>query len=196
MWKCLVNTKELITYEKRKGNMKIRIEARFSDNMWEIYKTYHSITGDITFTEEYEANDRKKAQIIISKIKKEVLDEKKIKNIQNLRKNLLLNVRRIYKEQNVEKWCFSINNEDESNYVIIRFSDDVEMDILVDEKFKYIETEILDEINKILGLDDMNYDLVQNIFFFSKKSGFYTCEDSEKGVKGKIELGLEFNEEK
>jgi hypothetical protein len=195
MWKCLVDSNELITYEKIKSNMKVRIEARYSDSLWEIYKTYHSVSGDVSFTEEYEAPNRKKALGIISKIKKEVLDEKKIKSIESLRKNLVINVKRNYKELNVEKWAFAVNDEEYNNYVIVRYSDDIEMDVLADEKFKYIETEIIEELNRILGLNDFGKDIIQNIFFFSKKSGFYTCDESTPDVGGKIELDLEFQKD-
>ncbi|MFP4112331.1 MAG: hypothetical protein ACLFPQ_04490 [Candidatus Woesearchaeota archaeon] len=194
MWKCLVDSEELIAYEKVKSNLMVRIEARLSEKMWEIYKTYHSMTGKLNFTEEYEANDRKNAVQIITKIKKEILDEDKIKKIQALKKNLSIKIKRLYKEQNVEKWSFSINDEDYSNFIIVRYSTDIEMDILSDERYKYVETEILDEINKVLGINEFETDIVQNIFFFSKKSAFYTCDDNNDSL-GKVELGLEFSKE-
>jgi hypothetical protein len=194
MWKCLVDSEELIAYEKIKSNLKVRIEARLSEKMWEIYKTYHSVSGKLNFTEEYEADNRKKAVQIISKIKKEVLDEDRIRKIQDLRKNLSIKVKRLYKEQNVEKWAFSINDDEYSNFVIVRYSTDIEMDILADERYKYVETEILDEVNKVLGINEFETDIVQNVFFFSKKSAFYTCDDNNDPL-GKVELGLEFSKE-
>jgi hypothetical protein len=195
MWKCLIDTKELITYEKLKGNLKVRIEARYSDNLWEIYKTYHSLSSSLSFVEEYEAQDRKNALTIISKIKQEVLDEGKIKKIQSLKENIQLKLKRQFKEQNVEKWSFSLGDSDYINFIYIRYANPIEIDIMADEKYKYLENEIIDEINKVLGFDEITHDMIHNVLFFSKKSSYFTCDDSKKDIIGEIKLGIDFSED-
>ncbi len=192
MWSLLVDDNELIMLENIEHSMKIRIEARFNNQNWEIYKTYHSVDGKISFTEEYECRTKKEAKEIINKIKLEILTEEEINDIKQTSKDLTLSIRRVYKDSKFEKWSFSINKSDFNNYILVRYSDKLEMDIIANEKYKYFEVEILDEINKILGVNDFDTDLVQNMFFFSKKSAFYTNAKEEDNLE-KIEIGIDFN---
>ena len=79
--------------------------------------------------------------------------------------------------------------------MIVRYSEkDIEMDIIANEKFKFIETELLDEVFRILGMSDFGTDVIQNIYFFSKKSSFYNDSD-EKAMLSRIEVGFRFESE-
>ncbi len=193
MWKCVVDSSDLKTYELSKDNLQVCIEARQNDSFWEIYKTYRST--ELTFTEEYEASSHEEARDIIRKMKSEVIDEKTLKRIDQVRKNLDIKVKRVYKEENVEKWKFSINSEKYENAIIIRYSEkDIEMDIIANERFKFIETELLDDLFRILGMSDFGTDVIQNIYFFSKKSSFFNDSD-EKAMLNRIEVGFRFESE-
>ncbi|MFP4189812.1 MAG: hypothetical protein ACLFSL_02115 [Candidatus Woesearchaeota archaeon] len=193
MWKCVVDSSDLKTYELSKDNLQVCIEARQNDSFWEIYKTYRST--DLTFTEEYEASSHEEANDIIGKMKNEIIDERTLKRIDQVRKNLEIKVKRTYKEENVEKWKFAINSDKYENAVIIRYSDkDIEMDIIANERFKFIETELLDEVFRILGMSDFGTDVIQNIYFFSKKSSFFNDAD-EKAMLNRIEVGFRFESE-
>ena len=190
MWKCVVDSSDLKTFELSKDNLQVCIEARQNDSFWEIYKTYRST--DLTFTEEYEASSPEEAKDIITKMKNEVVDERTLKNIDQVRKNLEIKVKRVYKEENVEKWKFSVNSDKYENTAIIRYSaKDIEMDIIAHEKFKFIETDLLDEVFRILGMSDFGMDVIQNIYFFSKKSSFFNDSD-ENALLNRIEVGFKF----
>ena len=193
MWKCVIDTKELKTYESNDENLQICIEARQNNSFWEIYKTYRSKT--LTFTEEYEANSAEEAKDIIKRMKNDVVDERTLKKIDLLRKNLVIKVKRVFKEDNVEKWKFSVGSEKFENIIIIRYGlKDIEMDIIVNEKLKFIESEILDEIYRILGMADFTTEVVQNIYFFSKKSSFFN-DVEDKGIMNRIEVGFKYESE-
>ena len=193
MWKCVINTKDLKTYESVDDNLQVCIEARQNNSFWEIYKTYRS--NNLTFTEEYEANNIEEARDIINKMKNDVVDEKTLKKIDYLRKNLVVKVKRVFKEDNVEKWKFSVGSEKFENIIIIRYSEkDIEMDIIANERLKFIESEILDEIYRILGMNDFGSEVIQNIYFFSKKSSFFN-DYEEKGMMNRIEVGFKYESE-
>ncbi len=193
MWKCVINTDELKTYESNDKNLKMCIEARQNNSFWEIYKTYRS--ENLTFTEEYEANNTEEAKDIIKKMKSDIVDETTLKKIDTLRKNLTLKVKRVFKEDNVEKWKFSVNSEKFENIIIIRYaSKEIEMDIIANERLKFIETELLDEIYRILGMNDFGNEVIQNIYFFSKKSSFFN-DSEDKGLMNRIEIGFKYESE-
>lgn len=194
MWKCVIDSNELKTYECKTKKLQVCIEARNSNNFWEIYKTYHS--DKLTFTEEFEATSSDEADKIIAKIKKDILDEAALKDMDSLRKNLVVNIKRLYKEGDVEKWQFSVNNAKADNIIIARYSIKViELDIITSEEYKFVESELLDEISKILGLEDFENEIVQNIYFFSKRSSFYN-ESNPKDTIGKIEVGFNIESDK
>ena len=193
MWKCVINTDDLKTYESNDKNLKMCIEARQNNSFWEIYKTYRS--DNLTFTEEYEANNSEEAKDIIKKMKSDIVDETTLKKIDTLRKNLTLKVKRVFKEDNVEKWKFSVNSEKFENIVIIRYANkEIEMDIIANERLKFIETELLDEIYRILGMNDFGNEVIQNIYFFSKKSSFFN-DSEDKGLMNRIEIGFKYESE-
>ena len=193
MWKSVVDTDELKTFECNKSGLQVCIEARSNKHFWEIYKTYRS--QNITFTEEYEATSNEEAKRIISRMKSEIIDKKMVDKIDYLRKNLQINVRRVFKNDNVEKWKFSVNSDHYTNVAIIRYGiKDVEMDIIADEQYRFIETELLDELFRVLGMNDFAKEVIQNIYFFSKKSSFYNDID-EKELLNKIEVGFRFETE-
>ncbi|MFW5852756.1 MAG: hypothetical protein ACOCUR_01890 [Nanoarchaeota archaeon] len=185
----MIDNKDLKTYECNDKDLQVCIEARQNNSFWEIYKTYRS--ESLTFTEEYEATNSEEAKDIIKRMKNEVVDQKTLKRIDNLRKNLAMKMKRVFKEENVEKWKFSINSEKFENIIIIRYGKEIEMDIIANEKLKFIETEILDEIYRILGMADFNSEVVQNIYFFSKRSSFFN-DAEDRGLLNRIEVGFKF----
>ncbi len=190
MWKCVVDSHDLKTYENSGDDLQVCIEARKNSSFWEIYKTYRS--ESVTFTEEYEAKSNDEANRIIRKMKNDVIDKKTLKDIDTIRKNLNLKVKRVFKEDNVEKWKFAVNSEDFENNVTVRYADgEITMDIIANEKLRFIESEIVDEVFRVLGMSDFNEDVIQNIYFFTKRSSFYNDAD-EKALLNKIEVGFKF----
>ncbi|MFW6230472.1 MAG: hypothetical protein ACOC32_00420 [Nanoarchaeota archaeon] len=193
MWKCVIDTKDLKTYECTNNDLQVCIEARQNNSFWEIYKTYRA--QNLTFTEEYEATNNEEATDIIKKMKTEIIDASTLEKIDKVRKNLAIKVKRVFKEHGVEKWKFSVNSEKFSNIVIIRYGKkEIEMDIIAHEQFRFIETEILDELFRILGLNDFELDIVQNVYFFSKKSSFFNDAESDT-LMNRIEVGFNFESE-
>jgi hypothetical protein len=193
MWKCVVDSKDLKTYECTNDDLQVCIEARQNNTFWEIYKTYRANT--LTFTEEYEASSSDEANSIINRMKNEILDSTALKRMDYVRKNMIIKVKRIFKEENVEKWKFSVNSEKYNNIVILRYSSkDIEMDVVAHEQLKFVETEILDELFRILGLTDFNAEVIQNIYFYTKKSSFFN-DAEDAGALNRIEVGFNFESE-
>ncbi|MEK6808594.1 MAG: hypothetical protein AABY14_02820, partial [Nanoarchaeota archaeon] len=178
-WKELSNSEDVVCYEGSNQEISIRIEARLKeDKSWEIYKIYRNKSRCLHI-DEYNADSKLIAEEIIERLKYEPLLSKKVlmrdgKEI--LRRKLELKIKRVYKEPFVEKWNLMINNIKDSGFVIARYGDSIEMDILLQSKFESIEKEILCELNKSLGIKGSYEELIQNVYYFNKnqsyKSGF------------------------
>jgi hypothetical protein len=193
-WQKLSETDDLISIEKETSyNYKIRIEGRLNKSTWQIFKTYFT-NQEVSFVEEYTTETRPEALNIISALKKERdLMPSEIKNIKKLLgEKLALKMERAYKEYEVEKWNFSINDEKMVNFATIRYCEYINVDIVLHEKYRYLERKIIEEVVNVLGLKEFGLDICKNVYFFSKRT-FYKTKPKHRGVViSKIEM--DFND--
>jgi hypothetical protein len=169
-WKTIVKSDDVEALEKRDNDISIRIEARMRpDNTWEIIKRYYN--SEINYTEEFKLDETTDLKSFLTVLKKKNLDIKELRTRQLLKgKRIRLIPRREFKEYNLEKWSFTINDEPIENSVMIRFTDTVDIDLYVFEKFSCVEDKIINEIAEVFGLTDPDIKLNYNIFYFSSRS--------------------------
>ncbi|MFH1054324.1 MAG: hypothetical protein V1740_07935 [Candidatus Woesearchaeota archaeon] len=190
MWTKISEQKDLISYKKSANDKTVIIEARFDNDIWKIYKTYQ-INGKNKLVREYNTNSRDSAMTIIEDLKKE--KDISVRSIIDLSKKerepLNLKLKREYKEYDVEKWSFSINNEKRVNVIIIRYADELIIDFILHEKYRNVERKIIKNIFSTLNLDDFIGSVNQNIYYFIDESHYR--KDEKKGfLIGKIEMDL------
>ncbi len=190
-WKKLLHSRETLSFEKVKDDVKVILEARRVDEGWQVVKKY--LSEGINFAEQYyvESADELKRVLLYLKNEKD-LSLQEINNINKFKeKNIKLDVRRGYKENNVEKWYFSLGDQS-SNFFVIRYNDVVEIDIVMNEKYKYIEEKLIIKLMNFLGLDDSDAHINQNIFYYTKKSNYYLENDYDSVMQ---DVNLSYEEE-
>ena len=169
-WKKIINHPDVLTYERKTKEFNVRVECRKEEEVWIIFKTYYY--KDINYTEEFSAYNQEELNMLLNQLMKEPLltipqiKEKK----KNLLKNPKISIKRSYKEDNIEKWLFSVDDEPYVNFFIIRDYDVFEMDLVINEKYSQYEKKILESINNILSVNSLDVDVKQNIYYFRKKS--------------------------
>lgn len=180
MWKKLVETEETLSFEKKTKEFRVIIEARKDGQMWSVVKKYVPLLKGMDFMEEYFANSQTEARDVVKTLQSErVLKSKDIEVINKYKKKAIrMDIRRSYKELNVEKWDFSLN-DNFANSVIIHEGQKVEMDIMMNEKYKYIEEKIIFKLMDALGISEFDSDVEQNVFYFAKRSNFYVDAPTE-----------------
>ena len=186
MWKKITESQDLISYKKDKSDKQIVIEARMMDGRWEIYKTYQY--GMNRLVQEYTADDKSDALHLIETLKKEKdLSNDEIEHIRKFEsQNIKINLERAYKEYDVEKWLFSINDEPKDNFIIVRFAEEIEADVVMHERYRRLERKILEKLQQSLKLEDEL--LRQSVFFYKEKKDY--GQDRRKVFVGRIEMGF------
>jgi hypothetical protein len=182
-WKKLVSTSDTITYCKEKGDHSIIIEARHYDSGWEIVKKY---TGDdLNFTEQYTATTEEELKNLIARLRGErELSTNEIRTIGQFRKKQLkIDLKRAYQERGVEKWVFAFNGS-YTNHVIIRYGRQIAVDVVMEEKLKYIEEKIVMKLFESFGLDQSDADTELSIYYYTKKANYFFESDEEEIVMG------------
>jgi hypothetical protein len=67
MWKKLFQSNDLITYERKFENLKIRIECRKNeDNSWSVFMTYY--TKNLNYTEEFSAQTDEELKVLLTEL--------------------------------------------------------------------------------------------------------------------------------
>lgn len=197
MWKTIANTAEFMSYEHEQGQVKIYIEARQDESkQWNIFKTYR--TGQTSScSEEYSAENKEDAEVLIERLMNEKIPSaEQINQLQKLsHQRYLIKAFRAYKEPESEKWFFTVEQEKNPNMLIVRYADRIEIDIVMHEKYKSLEKKILYEINDILGIDEMGFEIVQDIYYYNKHSHLKRVSKHRGMVIGKIEMGFTLGEE-
>jgi len=190
MWKKLSDTNDLLSYEKSRKNFKVRIEARLTDDSWNIYKTYFT-DQRVNFVEEYSASSQKEVRKIIkAMVKEKDLSLSDIKSIKKLSKSKPeIRLERAYKEYDVEKWFFSVGDDEKQNFITIRFGENIDIDVVLHEHYRFLERTIIQELIFILGLDKFEINTNQNVYFFNKKTHAKTRIKGKNIIIGKIEMG-------
>jgi len=192
-WKLIADTIDLITYETSLNGLAVRIEARKrEDNSWIIFKTYLD-QKYVGFTEEYNAKTRNEAKHIIAVLQKEkILTKDEIDNRRLYHaKKAKIHVKRIFKDYNVEKWVFSVNGSDYENTLFIRDGDIIEATIIMPEINRSLEINIINELHAILGLKISDFDLKQEIYYYTTRSDDYIKSKKEGILFGKLEMGFD-----
>ena len=176
-WKKLIQDSETIRYVKDAGEYRVIVEARGYDDGWEIVKKY--LGSGMNFTETYSAQSEPEAIRLVKHLCKEKdLSVNQIHDIARFKKrNLKVMVRRGWKEDAVEKWYFSIN-DDFSNHIIVRYGREIDVDIVMEEQLKYIEDKILARLYDVLGLGGSEEAINQTIYYFTKRTTSYLESDS------------------
>ncbi len=190
MWKKIAETNDLISVEKDTPyNYKVRIEARLNKGYWQIFKTYFT-DKEVAFSEEYTTETKPDALNIIIALKKEKdLTIPELKIVKKLLDSpLKIKVERAFKEYEVEKWQFSVNDDSFMNFATVRYCEYVAIDIVMHEKYRFIERKILEELINVLGLKEFGLEIFKNVYFFNKRT-FYKSKPKRKGVViSKIEV--------
>ncbi len=183
LWRKLSETDDLISLEKDTSfNYKVRIEARNNKSVWQIFKTYFN-NREVAFVEEYTTETKPEAMSVIRGLQRERdLSPSEIKQIkQMMGKKLTLKIERAFKEYEVEKWHFSINEEKMINFANVRYCEHIEIDIVMHEKYRHIERRILEEIINVLGLKEFGMEIIKHVYFFNKRT-FYKSTPKRRGV--------------
>jgi hypothetical protein len=185
MWKKIAESTDLISFENRAKRLTVRLEARLNpDNSWVIFKRYFNNEG-ISYTEEYHANSKDEAYYLIDALKNKLLDRQEIEEArQSRKKGIKIAVRRTFKEYNIEKWEFSVDRDEFINFIYIRFEDKIGIDIVIHERYKLWEEQILAEVNAIFGLESTDVDIGLNIIFYSER-----FNKTHKGKRGEVFIG-------
>jgi hypothetical protein len=168
-WKKIAESNDLIVFEKNLKDYKIKIEARKTeDYTWEVFKT--QIKGEnANLISEYFLDNKSQVEKVIERLKKERDLSPKWKI---LKKALPVKVslKRIYKEDFVEKWNFFIDNKKIKNFLFVKFDNKINVDIVMHEKYKYYEKSILSQIEEKLGLKELGESVSYEIYYFKKHS--------------------------
>ncbi len=175
-WKKLISDSETISYVKNVGDYRIIIEARQFDEGWEIVKKY--LGAGLNFVETYSAHSPAELRSLLKHLRSERdLSRNEIKDISRFKKKTLkVLVRRGWKERTVEKWFFGIN-DNFSNYVVIRYGKELDVDIVMEEQLKYIEDKVITKLYEVLGISDTEQPINQAVYYFTKKTNAYLETD-------------------
>src|SRR3989338_5917597 len=131
MWSKINDDKDVISFKKRGKEKTIVIEARLDDEKWRIFRTYQ-VEGSHTLVQEYMTESRDQAVQLIGELKgeKELSNSQIAETVEKQNYPIKLHLQREYKEYDVEKWLFTINESPRINTVIIRYADEIVMDVL------------------------------------------------------------------
>lgn len=182
-WKKLVSSADTLTFVKSKADYSIIIEARHYDAGWEIVKKY--VGEDINFTEQYSAGSNDELKRLLDRLKAErELSTAEIKSLaQYKKKQLKLDLKRMYQERNVEKWSFALNNTS-NNVVTIHYGKSIQVDIMMEERLKYIEEKVVMKLFESFGLDENERDTELTIYYFTKKTNYFFENEEEEILLG------------
>ncbi len=162
MWKKTVESKDLIVFEKILKKFKLKIEARKNGDIWEVFKTRINENSSELISEHY-LESKKEVLKLINRLMKD-------KKTAPSKKKALITLRRVYKEDFLEKWFFNINNEPINNFIIIKYDTKIMADLILHEKYSFIEKDILNKIESYLGLRELGELITYEKYYFKKHS--------------------------
>ncbi|MDP7506752.1 MAG: hypothetical protein QF362_04910, partial [Candidatus Woesearchaeota archaeon] len=109
-------------------------------------------------------------------------------------KALDINLKRAFKEDNTEKWNIYFNSSN-VGFLNIRYGEKVEIDLVADESFRFLEKQLLEELNTVLGLTKISREILFNNYYFAHHSHKkLKSKKPRKLVLGNIEIGMGFRE--
>lgn len=194
-WTVVDNAHDIVALEKKTKTLTIRIEARLVDNRWNIFKSYYD-TKNFNHVEEYFAESISETLDMIERLKNEKeLSKKQIMQLREQQaQDISVQVRRVFKELDSEKWMFTINREKANNFFIINYEDSIQIDIVLFEKYMHHEDKIVSDICTIMGIDKYEVDTVINIFYFAKRKKHIKNHPKKSVMVGKIDIGFSSKE--
>jgi hypothetical protein len=194
-WENISSESDLIVFERKNKGYTTRIEARNEQKKWLIYNIFFNTNG-LNLSEEFEARTKEEASKIVtilqqqptvtlSSLKKQMLERKK---------SIQIKINRAYKEYNVEKWFFRINSERVVNFVTLRFYDNIDLDFVINDKYKPHEQRILKSIITTLGLNNVEEGLNINCYYFNKHTKKKIESSTKNMLFGKVEFDANSSE--
>ncbi|MBT4540461.1 hypothetical protein HOC35_03020 [Candidatus Woesearchaeota archaeon] len=176
MWKKVLETKDIMAYEKKLNELDVRIEARQINDEWKVYVKYFN--SKINFTDEYDCENLEKTKELIFCLKNTEL--KSVKEIIQLKlqqnKEVKINLKRTNRDYNSESWIFGINDESPDNKVIVRETDFIEVEVILGEMYKVYEERILEKLVEMLGLSNQDVKTKITVYYCKKKVKYYLEE--------------------
>ncbi len=141
--------------------------------------------GELNFTEQYTATSEDELKNLMNRLRSErELSINEIRTIAQFRKKQLkLDMRRVWQEKGVEKWSFAFNGN-YSNHVLIHYGKQIHVDVTMEEKLKYIEEKIVMKLFESFGLDQSDQDTELAIYYFTKKASYFFESEEEEIVLG------------
>lgn len=164
VWKKVAESKDLIILEKDAKDSKIKIEARkTAEFSWEVFKT--KVNGDSSrLISEYVLDDKNEVKTLIEKLKTE--DSPTAGRL--FSKNIPISLKREYKEDYVEKWHFTVGKDKSKNMVFIKYEETITADLVMHEKYKPSEKQLISQIEEKLGLAEIGENINYSLYYFRK----------------------------
>ncbi|MBN1502896.1 hypothetical protein JW930_05095 [Candidatus Woesearchaeota archaeon] len=184
-WKTVVNSDDLIIIEKQLKGEKRKIEARLENNLWSVYET--SIKKDnADLVREFSVNSKTDVLNLIEQLKK-APDSKGYVS----RPIINVELRRIFKEEGVEKWFFNVAHLD--NYVFVKYDEPVDVDIILHHKLQKYENQIVIQLEEKLGLREFAEEIYYNTYYYN--SSKQTKKLVSDHMLGRIYMEFGFEDE-
>ena len=164
-WKKIADSQELLVFEKYDKDHKLKIEARKNNDGWEVFMT--RLKGDTSnLLSEYFLDSKRQVLDIVEKLKKQ-RPRKKIRDYNRAS----VSVKRAYKEEFVEKWYFTVAQDSVKNVLFIKFDAPTQADIILHERYRRYESNIVDQLEDKLGLSEASEVIQYHTFYFRHQSG-------------------------
>jgi hypothetical protein len=191
-WLKISSSEDLICYEKKKKELSVRLEARPSEDRWVIYRGFFK--DKLNYTEEYSVRSREEAEKMLDELKKEkdITSDQLIQLVKKKNQKIFIKLKRAYREDAVEKWFFTVNNDNIENFFIIREDEGIEVDIIINSNYKHKEEEIIKEIMACMSLDNFLYDTRYKIYYYNNSSEGYI--GNKKSIN-RFEISFESDED-
>ena len=188
-WKKVVQSKDLIVYEREFKEHKLKIEARKNEEQnWEVFQI--KLQGDnSSILSEYLFESKKEALKRINE-----LQSGKIIVRQTIKTPISVSLKRLYKEDFVEKWFFDVNNEKIRNIVFAKFDSKIHVDVIIHERYKNYENSIISQIEDKLGFRELA-DMVQYDIYYFNKNKYLKNEINNKDEVNQVDVEFDFYSE-
>lgn len=190
MWQKLIESNDLISFERKTKQMIVRIEARMRENKeWNIFVTHYN-GKDISFTEEYHCKTKEELSKLMQQLQRmKVKSKKEIEHLKlQTSKKIAVDFIREFRDYTVEKWRFSIEKDANYNFILLRDSEFIDLDIIMHDKYKSREEDIMVELYKILGLQQGDLPIRRNIFYYSDRTTSLNNDARNQLFVGRIEF--------
>ena len=157
MWKTVLETEDVLIYEKTLAKLLVRIEARKeNEGPWILYKKYSTHNNTINYTEDFTCKSMEEAKELVT-----CLQNSKIKTVQEItelkltqNKDIKIEIKRNFRDYNCEGWMFNVNDGEFCNKVFVREKDYIEADVILNDLYRPLEGKIVHKLVDVLGISD------------------------------------------